>query len=154
VRIGNSQVKQWGFGVNPGQGKVLAVGHDSTNGNGAYLSSGGAWSNSSSFIKKDRIQLLDGNDILKKVMQLHIDGWYYKGTNEYHIGPYAEEFYNTFNTGTDQHYISTVDPAGIALKAIQELNTQNQNLKAENELLKQRLDRLEQLMAQENTIKK
>lgn len=79
-------------------------------------------------------------------MELHIDGWYYKGTNEYHIGPYAEEFYHTFNTGTDQHYISTVDPAGIALKAIQELNKQNENLKAENELLKNRLDRLEQLM--------
>ncbi len=146
VRIGNSQVKRWGFGVNVGQGKALVVGSDSTNGNGANLSIGGTWTNASSFIKKDRIQLLDGNDILKKVMQLHIDGWYYKGTNEYHIGPYAEEFYHTFNTGTDQHYISTVDPAGIALKAIQELNKKNDDLKMENELLKQRLDRLEQMV--------
>ncbi len=146
VRIGNSQTRRWGLGVNVGQGRVFEVGKDSTTGNGAYLSIGGAWTNSSSFIKKDRIQVLNGNDILKKVMQLHIDGWYYKGTNEYHIGPYAEEFYNTFNTGADQHYISTVDPAGIALKAIQELNKKNEELKAENELLKLRLDRLEQLV--------
>jgi hypothetical protein len=63
---------------------------------------------------------VDGAGLLKKLMQLSITKWKYRGTNEYHIGPMAQDFYKLFKVGTDDKSISSIDPAGIALIAIQE----------------------------------
>ncbi|MCX7980152.1 MAG: hypothetical protein N3A68_03770, partial [Bacteroidia bacterium] len=77
----------------------IHVGTNGTNGNGAYLSAGGVWTNISSRAKKDRFRPLDAGEVLERIRALPVEGWYYKGTNEYHIGPYAEGFHDAFGTG-------------------------------------------------------
>ncbi len=119
--FGSSTVSKWAFGLpTPGGLHALEVGNAATNGNGAYLSTGGNWTNTSSRIKKDNFTDLNSNDLLQKISQLPIQKWKYKGANEYHIGPVAEDFYALFGLGADNKGISTVDPAGIALAAIKE----------------------------------
>ena len=67
---------------------------------------------------------------------LPITKWKYKGTDEYHIGPMAQDFKTSFNVGVDDKSISTLDPAGISLAALQELIK-------EIEILKKRIALLE-----------
>jgi hypothetical protein len=57
------------------------------------------------------------------VSQLPIKQWSYKSQDASieHIGPMAQDFWNAFHLGEDCLGISTIDPDGIALAAIQEL---------------------------------
>lgn len=119
--FGNGDVVHWAFGSNATQAnQAIEVGTNSTNGNGAFLTIGGTWTNTSSRLKKEDFSDLNGLELLQKIQQMPIQKWKYKGTNEYHIGPVAEDFYKLFGLGTDDKGISTVDPSGIALAAIQE----------------------------------
>jgi len=62
--------------------------------------------------------------LLDKISKLQITYWNYKGEDVSitHIGPTAQDFYNVFGIGADSISISTIDPSGIALAAIKELN--------------------------------
>lgn len=62
--------------------------------------------------------------------------WRYIGTNEFHIGPFAEDFYSMFNTGIDNKHISTIDPSGVALLGIQQLKKNDDLQKNEIDSLK------------------
>ena len=110
----------------------MQVGSLPTNGNGAYLSSGGSWTNTSNENLKTNIIPVNGDDILSKISQLEISKWEYDHTlvRESHIGPMALQFKQLFDVGIENEdtSISTIDPAGIALAAIQELIRQNENL--------------------------
>ena len=89
--------------------------------------------------------------ILEKVLQLPVSEWSYKfETTKRHVGPMAQDFYATFNIGTDDKHIAPVDEGGVALAAIQglnqkleEKNSEVQNLKQQNDLLEKRLSELE-----------
>ncbi|MCY7410754.1 MAG: T9SS type A sorting domain-containing protein [Chitinophagales bacterium] len=130
MRFGNGSVTFWGFGANQSANKALIVGTSALNGNGAYCTTGGTWTNTSSRSLKEDFSFLDKQEILHKINQLEISKWKYKGTeNEYHIGPMAEDFYAAFKVGHDSQSISTIDPAGIALIGIQALNEENELLK-------------------------
>jgi hypothetical protein len=132
-RLGETGVAYW-LNVQATSGNVginvtnpthpLQIGTNGTNGNGAYLSVGGVWTNGSSKTFKDNIQTLNGQDILNKISSLPIDEWSYdnEGPDVRHIGPFAEDFYSIFGVGNDNMHISTIDPAGIALVGIQALN--------------------------------
>ncbi|MCX8112666.1 MAG: hypothetical protein N3E49_05655 [Bacteroidia bacterium] len=126
----------------------IHVGTDGTNGNGAYLSAGGTWTNASSREKKDRYTPLNPQEVLQEIRQLPIQGWYYKGTQEYHIGPFAEDFHAAFNTGIQDmpEYAKTSlaasDVAGVALIGIQALAQENASLREENAQLKAQLEAL------------
>jgi hypothetical protein len=140
----------------------IQVGTNPYNGNGAYLTGGGAWTDGSSRSFKDRFNSLEPNDILDKISKLNIQSWYYKNTEEYHIGPVAEDFYDLFGTGDRKSlyvnkYLSPLDVAGVSLFAIKEIIRENdlqkskiekQNevidqLKSQNVLLMERLERIE-----------
>ena len=69
----------------------------------------------------------------------------------------AQDFHAAFGLGTDDKHIATVDADGVALAAIQGLNEKTevrsqksevriQKLEAENAELKQRLEKLEQVV--------
>ncbi|MEO8415487.1 MAG: tail fiber domain-containing protein [Ginsengibacter sp.] len=150
MAFGDGLVNQWVFGRSttsspglPPVNRALEVGTNGTNGNGAYLTKGGTWTNTSSRIKKEGFLNVNATDLLQKISQLSIQKWKYKGTDEYHIGPVAEDFYQLFGLGTDDKGISTVDPAGIALAAIKE---QQQIIEKQSKLineLQKRIDALE-----------
>lgn len=116
---------------------------------GAYLTTGGTWTNSSDRSLKENLEKVDGSSILDKVESLPIYEWNYKAESDdvRHIGPTAQDFRETFGVGNDSISISTIDPAGISLAAIKELTIQNKKLTAENKKLEDRLARLEALVS-------
>ena len=141
--FGNADVDRWAFGITTTiANHALEVGNSFGNGNGAYLTQGGTWTNTSSKIKKEDFSDINGLELLQKIQLMPVQKWKYKGTNEYHIGPVAEDFYKLFGLGIDDKGISTVDPAGIALAAIQE---QQRIIEKQNELIIQLQKRMEAL---------
>jgi hypothetical protein len=117
-------------------------------GNGAYVSSGGVWTNASSKSFKENFGKIDVSAVLDKLVALPIQTWFYKSAHAEgpHMGPFAEDFAASFGLGKDEKHIATVDESGVALAAIQGLNrkVENENaaLREENAALESRLDRM------------
>jgi hypothetical protein len=140
MAFGNESVANWIFGrTSVTAGRALEVGTNNTNGNGAYLTAGGTWTNNSDINLKEDITKISTQDILQKIAAMPITRWKYTGTNEYHIGPMAQDFHAAFNTGTDNKSISSIDPAGVALAAIQALIEKNEKLEQEIQALKNQM---------------
>lgn len=144
------------FGLNRdytdgGVNHPIHVGTNTSNGNGAYLTAGGTWTNTSSRSFKNNFQELDGSEVVEKIMNMAVTGWNYRDTDEKHIGPVAEDFYDAFECGTgnideDRMYIAASDMAGVGLIAIKELVKQNNELRLQLEELKKRTEYLEKLV--------
>ena len=97
IVFGNSSVDRWSFGRSSNDdGKALQVGSNTSNGNGAYLTDGGVWTNASSIAFKTNFTNLVNSDILSKIKMINVLKGN-KGTEEYHIGPFAEEFKELFS---------------------------------------------------------
>ena len=119
---------------------------------GAYLSGNGTtWTNASDKNQKENFTDIDSEELLDKISELPIQRWNYKDEDETvtHIDPVAQDFYALFGVGSDDVSISTIDPAGIALAAIQELYKKSKRVDAleqnKNEL-NQRLEKLEKMI--------
>ncbi len=107
---------------------------------GAHLTVGGDWTNASDKNLKENFSEVNGEELLEKIDDLPISQWNYKNEGESitHIGPTSQDFKDTFGVGGNDKTISTIDPSGIALAAIKELNKQNQELAKQNaELMKE-----------------
>lgn len=138
--FGDTGVQTWLFGLStPVSGQALTVGNSSSNGNGAYLSTGGVWTNASDRNKKENFQPLNENELLASIDQLPVTRWSYKGLREQHIGPVAQDFYRLFHVGGDDMTISTIDPSGIALAGIQGLHQKIKDQQTEIDSLKTEL---------------
>jgi len=126
----------------------IHVGTDNTNGDGAHLTTGGVWTNGSSRSFKERFVQYRPAEVLEKILQLPVEGYFYKGTQEYHITPMAEDFYRLFGTGVHEiietdstgqlvrrpnpdvdKYLAASDVAGVALLGIQALHEENAQLR-------------------------
>jgi hypothetical protein len=107
------------------------------------------WIGVSDSTKKRNIHLVDTREILDRVAQLPIKQWSYKSQDPSieHIGPMAQDFYKLFHLGEDSLGISTIDPAGIALAAIQELQKQNAELKAKLSAHDREIDELRAMIS-------
>jgi hypothetical protein len=104
---------------------------------------------------KENFKPVSPQEVLDKVASLPITTWNFKELNDgRHMGPLAQDFYAAFGLGGSETTITTVDPDGVALAAIQGLNqkveTENTALRSENAELKKRLEKLEQLMEANN----
>jgi hypothetical protein len=107
---------------------------------------------------KENFAPVSPTEVLDKVAALPITTWNYKTMNDgRHMGPMAQDFHAAFHLGGGDTTITTVDPDGVALAAIQGLNQKVEAndrrsedrihaLEAENEELKARLQRLEELL--------
>jgi hypothetical protein len=123
---------------------------------GAYLSSGGTWTNASDVNRKHRFLAVTGEDVLDRLRTLPISTWSYRVEENgvRHLGPTAQDFRAAFGLGKDSITISTVDADGVALAAAQAIDRANQRqqaeidaLRSENADLRARLERLEALLA-------
>jgi len=113
-------------------------------------------------VKKD-FAPVDGLEVLEKLAALPMTQWRYAwetAETTPHIGPMAQDFKAAFYPGADDKVITTQEADGVALAAIQGLNTKLESgkqkaemrmekLEAENAALKARLEKLEQLLAQQ-----
>ncbi len=98
---------------------------------GAHCTPGGVWTNASDVNLKENFRAVDGRQLLQQIDQLNISQWNYKNESDNitHIGPTAQDFKAVFGVGDNDKSISTIDPSGIALAAIKELNKENQDLR-------------------------
>jgi hypothetical protein len=126
----------------------IRVGTHTGNGDGAYLTGGGVWTDGSSRSNKENFQMLSGAEILSKIQDMPVTRWEFKGTEERHIGPVAEDFYRAFGCGAgvpedDSTYIAPLDGVGVSLVAIQELSRIIDEQRKEIQLLKTKIEALE-----------
>jgi hypothetical protein len=101
----------------------IASGHFIDTSTGAYLTTGGAWTNSSDRALKAGFKPADGRTILDRLARMPINTWRYKaeGAKTSHIGPTAQDFASAFGYGGDDKSIGTIDADGVALAAIKGL---------------------------------
>jgi trimeric autotransporter adhesin len=90
---------------------------------GAHLTAGGAWTNASDAALKQAFVPVDAAALLEALARLPVSTWSYRaeGDGVRHLGPTAQDFRAAFGLGADDRSITTVDAAGVALAAIQEL---------------------------------
>ncbi len=118
---------------------------------GNFYTAGSVNPPSDRYVKRD-FEPVNALAILDKVAALPIQTWSYTNdaSGSRHLGPVAQDFQAAFGLGADEKHIATVDADGVALAAIQGLNTKVelriQKLEAENLELKQRLAALERIM--------
>ncbi len=137
------------FGTN--NGVTATAGRFLETSTGAYLSSGGAWTNSSDVNRKHLFERTSGEDVLSRLAAMPVQQWGYKAEDASvrHLGPTAQDFYAAFHLGAGETAIATVDADGVSLLAIQalevrtrDLQTENGRLRAENARQSARLDGL------------
>ena len=88
---------------------------------------GGAWEAVSDANLKANFRDLDGEDVLFKLARIPIREWNYltQDPGIKHVGPTAQDFHAAFGLGASDRRISTLDPDGISLKAIQALDARS-----------------------------
>ena len=100
---------------------------------------------------------VNGEDILARIRQLPVSTWRYRDEVDrttFHIGPMAQDWARAFGFSRDNHTINMSDFDGVNLAAIKALSdrtdrlqAENTELRAQNQSLEQRLQRLEALVA-------
>lgn len=124
-----------GMGMNPSLSYPLQIGTTNTNGNGAYLSAGGVWTNSSSREYKDNVQSLSGEKALETVENLNPVTYVYKvDPNEKHVGFIAEDVPDLVATA-DRKHLSPMDIVAVLTKVVQEQQKTIKELSAKVEQL-------------------
>jgi hypothetical protein len=109
---------------------------------GVFLNPGdGAWSQVSDARMKTNFRDLDGEDVLARLGRVPIREWNYisQDASIRHVGPTAQDFHAAFGLGSSDRRISTLDPDGIALKAIQALDARTRRLDEEHAALREAL---------------
>ena len=124
---------------------------------GVALSMGGGAFNSLSDVRmKANFRDLDGEDVLAKLARIPIREWNYISQDAAirHVGPTAQDFHAAFGLGDNDRTISTLDPDGISLRAIQALDartdatrTEVTQLREDNAALKAELAALREAIA-------
>ena len=112
---------------------------------------GGTWSSLSDRNMKDNFRAVNPREILRGVLALPISTWNYKTQDASirHIGAMAQDFKAAFKVGEDDKHISTIDPDGVALAAIQGLN---EELKDELKTRDAKIERLETQLKQQQVV--
>lgn len=105
---------------------------------GAYLSTGGTWTNSSDVARKTAFESVDGEAVLGRIAEMPVSTWSYRDedASTRHMGPTAQDFRAAFGLGDTDKAIATVDADGVSLAAIQALI-------ARTDALEQRLQAVE-----------
>jgi hypothetical protein len=102
---------------------------------------GGAWDTLSDARMKTNFRDLDGEEVLARLARVPIRQWNYisQDPSIRHVGPTAQDFHAAFGLGGDSRRISTLDPDGVSLKAIQALDARTRRLDEENAALRAEL---------------
>lgn len=136
IALGGTGMSRFLFGRGANDaGKTLTVGSNNTNGNGAYLSAAGTWTDVSDSSSKTDISSVGLQQLVHTIKQLPISRWRYKNTGEYHVGAMAQDFYRLLQLGVNNTTISHLDINGIALLLIGYLHKEQQQMLAELEKL-------------------
>ena len=97
--------------------------------NGATTTVNGTFVNNSDRGAKEDLAPVNAQAVLEQLQALPLSTWKYKGADvRRHIGPMAQDFHAAFDRlldlNSDDKTIAPLDEAGVALAAIQALQTQ------------------------------
>jgi hypothetical protein len=153
-RLGINRDDRDSLGIN----YPIHVGTSTSNGNAAYLTNGGVWTQGTGKASRGEVLPLDGKDVLGRIENIPIESWACKGTDERHIGPAAEDFHAQFEVGVvdeggkrDTEHLAAYDMAGVALVGVQELYRmvrEQQQMALELELKNKKVEELEMRLTQ------
>jgi len=121
---------------------------------------GSTWNTVSDRNAKTAFEPVDPDEVLECLTGMEIEKWSYKGSENRHMWPVAQDFYACYGLGVDNKHVTAEDMAGVAMVSIQALNAGDQEQRAriqalnskvkelqqENADLKARLERLERLI--------
>ena len=133
---------------------------DTQNGPGVRLLPGSnAWVVTSDSTRKENFRTANGAAFLDKISRMRLGSWNYKGQDAKiyrHYGPMAQDFFAAFGhdaVGTigEEKSINQADFDGVNLIAIKALIEEVNQLKADNQQLRQRLNGVDQLKAELET---
>ncbi len=125
-------------------------------GSGVFTCTSSRWT-------KENVSLTNGEDVLSRLRKIPVSTWNYisEGRQVRHMGPMAEDFYQSFGLGTGNTSIGVQDLAGVSLAAVkalelrtsqlqqksvevEQLRTELNELRDANAAMQQRLAALEQ----------
>ncbi len=91
---------------------------------------------------------INAKKLMGAISNLEFWHWRYKdaATGDIHLGPVAEDFFAAFGLGTNNKVIAPADMAGVALAAVQALQTEVAERDQKIEALELRLQALETLL--------
>jgi hypothetical protein len=96
---------------------------------------------------KENFQPVNPRAVLEKVAALPITTWTYKEMPDgRHMGPMAQDFHAAFGLGGSDKTITTIDPDGVALAAIQGLDQKVEEKEARIAILEKELAELKKLI--------
>ena len=97
---------------------------------------------------KEEFETVEPLEVLEKLVALPITTWTYKHdeASSRHMGVMAQDFYAAFGLGTGDRHISSIDPDGVAMAAIQGLNQKVEAKNSEIDELKARIAQLEAMV--------
>jgi hypothetical protein len=117
---------------------------------GAFLTTGGAWTNASDRNRKRNIVEFSPQDALARLRAMPIYQWSYiaEGDSIRHVGPMAQDFHAAFGlNGTDDTHIATVDADGVVMASVVAVADETDSLRKENARLTQQISDLEARLA-------
>jgi hypothetical protein len=108
-----------------------------------------AFINTSDRNAKENFAPVSSREVLDKVAALPITTWTFKEMpGARHMGPMAQDFHAAFGLGTSDTTITTMDPDGVALAAIQGLNQKLEEKEARIKTLEKSVAELHRLIQQ------
>ncbi|MDJ0836755.1 MAG: tail fiber domain-containing protein [Acidobacteriota bacterium] len=107
------------------------------------LTVNGTFSNPSDVNLKEEFEVVDTSEVLDRLVELPITTWRYKKDRDEarHMGVMSQDFYEAFGLGANDKYMTSIDPDGVAMAAIQGLNRKVEEKDGEKDA---RITRLEQ----------
>ena len=112
----------------------------------AWTPGSASWSFSSDRNLKELFTAVNAESILEKVSKLPLTEWNYKGYEQRHIGPMAQDFHALFPLNDNDKMLEDADLHGVALAAIQGLNQKLHEKDTEIEDLKQSVADLKKMV--------
>jgi hypothetical protein len=118
---------------------------------------GGSWTTVSDRNMKENFFTVDGDDVLRRLRSVPVTTWNYKaqGAAIRHMGAMAQDFRAAFGLDVNDKGINSVDMDGVVLAGVKALDARTESqqdrievLERENAELRQRLDRVERLLMQ------
>jgi trimeric autotransporter adhesin len=133
-----------------GGGVRFTSGSGAANQTASWTPGSGGWTFPSDRNLKENFNHVDTGAVLERISRLPITEWNYKGYEQRHIGPMAQDFHALFPLNESDTTLNEADLHGVALAAIQGLNDKLKEKDAEIQKLKEKaaqVDALEKRLA-------
>jgi len=104
----------------------------------------GSWDFSSDRNLKENFSPVDEVEVLEKLAKIPMTVWNYKGYDQQHMGPMAQDFHREFGLASTETTLNSLDLDGVTIAAIQGLYEVVKEQRAEIDRLREEVNQLKQ----------